>query len=179
MATNSPPTSFSRFKLAAVDPPPAKEPVRYAAFALNCASCNGGQFHVGSFPVIAPDPSPYYKVAPGQTIDRPPHRLRCAGCGATEVIFDTRSDGYDGKLNGGGRYESGEAGETFTDAPYEVIAYAVYNIGLEELEELAPRAGPDAKPSDLFDWFNLLALPVGSGTAWDSEVAFEWDYRCG
>ena len=122
--------------------------------------------------MVAPDPSPYYAIPPGQTLERPPHRLRCAGCGSTDVIFDARTDGYDGRLNGGAAYESGETGEAFTQATYEVIAMPTYNISLEELTELAPMAGPAANPADLFDWFNLVGKPDGDAPP------FEWSYEC-
>jgi hypothetical protein len=171
-ATDHPPQSLSAFRLTALDPPALETPINWAAFALRCAACDGQHFQVGSFPIFAPDPSPFYEVLPGQRVDRPPHRLKCAGCGAIETVLDVRKHGYDGRLNGGAAYESGVVGEEFTDSLFRIIVTPHYNISLEELTELAPQAGPGMTASDLFDWFNIIGKPVGAA------AEFEWSYEC-
>jgi hypothetical protein len=172
LATREPPASFSAFKLEPIVPEPGPDHVNNAFFAVRCKTCGEDDFHFGSFPAVAPDPSPQYGVEPGGIWRRPPHRLRCAHCGATGSIFDTRTDGYDGILNGGGPYDSGSTGEVFGDAPAKVEVFATYNILLDELKELAAAAGQGVKPTDLFDWFNIVVTPN------DGSKPFELDYEC-
>jgi hypothetical protein len=140
-------------------------------YAVSCKACGNDSFHVGWFPLATPDPSPYFEVLPGEIIERPPHRLRCAGCNTVETIFDARADGYDGLLNGGCGYESGEVDETFTPAPHRVVVSPVYNIELSELEALAHEIGK-IKPTDLFDAVAIAATPVGGGPT------IELGYEC-
>jgi hypothetical protein len=87
------------------------------------------------------------------------------------TIFDARTDGYDGILNGGGPYESEKGEHRFTDVICKVVLSPTYNIEVEELQELAAGAGPHVKATDLFDWINIIAtLPDGE--------PFEVDYEC-
>ncbi len=173
LAAANPPKSFSAFALKPL--PPQAQPdmplLPWVNFAVSCKSCGSDDFRLGSFVAVAPDPSPYPRVAPGQKLLRPPHRLKCERCGATDTIFDARTDGYDGILCGGGPYESGETGERFTDVVCKIEAQATYNIDLDELNELAAQAGPAVKATDLFDWINIIA------TAPDGEK-LEVDYEC-
>jgi hypothetical protein len=161
-----PPRSLSGFSLEALPAPdPGYNP--WAHFAVRCKACGDDAFHVGAYPTTAWDPSPHADVAPGETLLRPPHRLRCADCGDVSTIFDARTDGYDGVLNGGCRYESGESGEVFSEGRYRVAADPTYNIELEELEQIATQVGGGVKATDLFDWINIHAESLDGGEAID------------
>ena len=140
-------------------------------FAVGCKSCGGDDFRLGSYVEVVPDPSPYPQKAPGQKMLRPPHRLKCEGCGAVGTIFDARTDGYDGILNGGGPYPSGTGDERFTDVVCKIVVGATYNIELEELQDLAASAEPPVKATDLFDWINIIATTDEGGR-------MELDYQC-
>lgn len=173
LAAREPPASFSAFDLHPIEPEPGPDALINAFYSVSCKTCGRDDFHFGSFPTTATDPSPHHDVEPGGAVLRPPHRLRCAHCGSTAPIFDARTDGYDGILSGGGPYQSGVTGEVFGGAPCKVEIYATYNIGLGELQELAAAAGSGVKPTDLFDWFNILLTPTDGGEP------FELDYECG
>jgi hypothetical protein len=142
-----------------------------AEFALSCRKCGANVFRVTGFPLVAPDPSPYYLVRPGEILFRPPHRLICV-CGATVPLFDARTQGYDGILNGGCAYESGKDGDREGEAAgrYTVEVSFLYNIELAELTELAAEA--HVKPSDLFDGFSAACKPIDRGEA------LHLDYEC-
>ena len=172
-AAGQPPKSFSAFALAAL--PPKPQPgmalLPWVDFAVSCKSCGCDDLRVGSFVENVPDPSPYPHAAPGEQILRPPHRLKCERCGAVATIFDARTDGYDGVLNGGCTYASGESGEQFSDVVCKVVVAATYNIDLTELQELAAKAGPAVKATDLFDWINIIASAPGG-------EPLELDYEC-
>ena len=146
--------------------------VPWMFFEVRCKACGSDEHRLGSYVEIAPDPSPYPRAAPGEKILRPPHRLKCERCEATDTIFDARTDGYDGVLCGGGPYESGQTGERFTDIVCRIAVGATYNIELEELRELAAGAKSDVKATDLFDWINIVATPLEGGKP------LELDYEC-
>jgi hypothetical protein len=173
LAAGQPPKSFSSFALAAL--PPKPQPgmalLPWVDFSVSCKACGCDDFRVGSFVENVPDPSSYPNAAPGEQILQPPHRLKCERCGAVGTIFDARTDGYDGILNGGCSYASGESGEQFSDLVCKVVVVATYNIDLTELQELATQAGSAVKATDLFDWINIIA------TAPDGE-RLELDYEC-
>lgn len=171
-AANDPPSSLSAFVVTPIVPNEGPEPLLWVSFSVACKSCGDGKFEVSSFPVIAPDPSPFHGVAPGDALLRPPHRLRCARCGSTGTIFDARTDGYDGVLNGGCAYESGIDGEAFAAGPFEVIVTLSYNVEASELEELARSEGGEKKATDLFDGLSITATSVSG------EPAFEFPYEC-
>jgi len=171
-AAGDPPASLSAFALTAIAPDNGPEPLSSASFGIGCKSCGRDEFEVASFPVVAPDPSPYYGLAPGDIFLRPPHRLRCSHCGNAGTIFDARTDGYDGILGGGCAYESGSEGEDFAAGPFKVIVSATYNVEGSELDELAASAGGGAKATDLFDWLTIIATPVGGGSP------LELSYEC-
>jgi hypothetical protein len=68
---------------------------------LVCNACIAGDmFSIVSFPKVAPDPSPYAGVAPGETAYLPPWSARCIECGVETTIFDPRTAGYHRVLNG-------------------------------------------------------------------------------
>ncbi|MDP3736380.1 MAG: hypothetical protein Q8R02_03265 [Hyphomonadaceae bacterium] len=140
-----------------------------AKFSLAC-QCGADAFAILSHPLIAPDPSPYYLVEPGEVMFRPPHRLRCASCGVITPVFDAKTQGYDGVLNGGCSYESGDQGEQAAAGAFRITVWFFYNVGLDELEEYAAEAS--VSPSDLFDSFGLTGEPVGEGDP------FEVNYEC-
>lgn len=139
-------------------------------FALACKSCGGGAFEISAFPLKVLDPSPYFGVEPGETIQRPPHGLKCVSCGSHKSVFDVRTQGYDGVLNGGGAYESGADGQAFIGGAFSVVAVVCYNIELDRLFELAGEA--KVLPSDLFDVFSLVGTSVSGGDV------LELSYEC-
>lgn len=164
LAAERPPSSLAAFSLSA-EPPQGGEVSDNVNFAIACRTCGGTHFRVFAFPLIAPDPSPYYGLEPGETFNRPPHRLACDGCGGAHTLFDIRTDGYDGVLNGGGATESGDSGEAQILGSSTVKVTLIYNIDLEELQEYA--AEESRHPSDLFDVFLLHALPLDGGSPLD------------
>jgi hypothetical protein len=85
-------------------------------------------------------------------------------------LFDVRTQGYDGVLNGGGAYESGTEGKAFIPGHFHVIVAFTYNTELEELRELAREARVPV--SDLFDWISIV------GMATDSAPNIELSYEC-
>ncbi len=173
LAASEPPKSFSAFALTPQTPAaqPGMDYLPWVTFSVGCKSCGGDDFRLGSHVEVVPDPSPYPHKAPGQKVLRAPHRLKCERCEATDTIFDARTDGYDGILNGGGPYQSGEGSERFTDIVCKIVVGATYNIDLEELQDIAASAGSQVKATDLFDWINIIA------NAPDGEP-LELDYEC-
>jgi hypothetical protein len=139
-------------------------------FKLRCQECTGDIFQISAFPLVAPDPSPYSGVQPGQTLYRPPHTLKCVSCNVERPLFDVRTQGYDGVLNGGGAYESGTEDKAFMPGRFHVVVDFIYNIDLTELEELASEAKVGA--SDLFDGISIV------GTATDGGQNVELSYEC-
>ena len=85
-------------------------------------------------------------------------------------MFDVRTQGYDGVLNGGGAYESGTEGKAFVPGRFHVVVAFTYNTELEELRGLAREARVGV--SDLFDWISIV------GTASDSVPNIELSYEC-
>jgi hypothetical protein len=134
---------------------------RAAEFALACANCGGEAFQILVYPLLVPEPSPYFGLNPGDTLNRPPHRLRCTSCATEASLFDARNQGYDGVLNGGCAYESGDKTESPIPGEFKVIASFLYNVELAELEELATEA--NVKPSDIFDAFAIVGTSVSGG----------------
>src|SRR5688572_27163522 len=94
-ALRAPPNCLSGFSLSAL---PLEEGGLNLAvdFALSCKRCAGSIFRIFGFPSgnLA---MPF----------RPPHRLECVSCNHAVPLFDARTQGYDGVLNGGCAYESG------------------------------------------------------------------------
>lgn len=166
LAAREPPSCLSAFRLTRIAPYNSIT----AEFAVACKTCGQATFQISGFPKVAPDPSPYYQIAPGETLWRPPHSLKCTGCGTAATVFDARKNGYDGVLNGGCAYESGDQGEAFVPGVFKVKISATYNIDLDELTGLAREA--KVRPPDLFDWL------VIHGDAADGGKAFELGYEC-
>ncbi len=164
----NPPANLDDFALSVASPPNSDYPPK-VCYELKCKKCGGDTFSITAYPLVAPDPSPYYQVASGETIQRPPHSALCAGCGNRAKIFDARKDGYDGILNGGCGYESGEDNEGLIAGPFKLSVLLFYNIELEELREFA--AEKNVQPSSLFDFIEIKAMP-GEG-----EPIF-FDYKC-
>ena len=138
-------------------------------FELKCLRCAADTFQILAFPLVAPDPSPYFGIEAGQTLFRPPHRLRCMFCGTEGPLFDAITQGYDGVLNGGCAYESGNEGESSIPGDFRMIVSVFYNVELEELRELAREAGVNAP--DLFDWIVIFGSQAGIGD--DIELSYE------
>jgi len=157
-AAKTPPSCLADFNCAAL--PLEDDGLDLAVdFALTCKACGADTFEILAFPKVAPDPSPYFAIEPGQTLFQPPHRLKCTSCGDERALFDVRTQGYDGVLNGGGAYESGTTGEAPIPGVFNVVVTACYNIELNELIELAHDAKVNA--SDLFDWLTIVGTSTG------------------
>lgn len=109
-------------------------------------------------------------MAPGAVLHRPPHDLACTACGARSGVFDAKSQGYDGALNGGCSYESGSGAAAFVTGAFTVVVTLTYNIALSELEEIG--AEEEVEPADLFDGFQLQGLSSDGGQP------FEIVYEC-
>ena len=171
-AADDPPKSLAAFSVTPIKPDDGPTPLPWVSFNVGCKSCGHQEFEIASFPIIAPDPSPYYGVASGDTLLRPPHRMKCSCCGSVGTIFDARTDGYDGILNGGCPYESGADGEDFTLRPFKVIVAVTYNIEISELEELASSAQAEIKATDLFDNLSITATCPSGGQP------LEFIYEC-
>ena len=168
-ALKYPPSCLSSFRIEPL-PRGSNDPDVAVTFTVKCASCNSSEFRIFSFPLIVPDPSPYFAVGPGEVLFRPPHRLECAFCRAGGVVFDARTQGYDGVLNGGCAAESGSGDDTAVPGTFEVNVALFYNIELDELEDLATEV--KVAPSDLFDWISIR------GTSTSGREVFEVGYEC-
>jgi hypothetical protein len=168
VAALSHPKCLRAFDLEVV-PPTADESITID-YQLRCRSCGGSTFWLGSFPLIAPDPSPYSGLAPGEVFLRPPHRANCVNCGVIEQIFDPRVDGYDAILNDVSGYECGDEGETFAPSAFQVMVSLTFNAELSELREYATEAGVEVV--DLFDWIAV------QGDTGNPSVRFEEGYEC-
>lgn len=167
-AVKTPPSCLSGFNCTAL--PLGEGSLDLAVdFALTCQSCCANAFVIFGFPMVAPDPSPYYSIEPGQTFFQPPHRLKCTSCGAEAALFDVRTQGYDGVLNGGGSYESGTDGEAPIAGQFKVIVAVCYNAEFDELSELAE--GANVSVSDLFDWITITGTPTSGGE--NIELSYE------
>ena len=169
-AARDPPRSFSAFAVTPLAPPEGDDRLIMVHFAIACKTCGHDAFYVGAHPLVAP--------ADGGALDetnlRPPHRLKCANCGATGMLFDPNTDGYNGILCGGSDQPSGQVGEIFTPTAMNTYVAPTYNVYLPELTELAAQAGGGVKPSDLFDWINIIQAAPGADA-----YALELDYECG
>lgn len=168
-AENTPPSCLSGYvtELRALMPGQLKLSVE---FALSCSGCGARSFRLLGHPVVVPNPSPYFGLKPGEILFRPPHRTECASCGRMDDLFDIRTQGYDGVLNGGGSYESGTDGEAAMPGRFELVVTFYYNIELDELQPYAQEGG--VNPSDLFDWISIV------GTALDDGEKVELSYEC-
>src|SRR5579862_2279116 len=82
-AAADPPRSFSRFALTPQVPPDGTYQLQIIYFAIGCKTCGSDAFHLGAFPTTAPRGWD----AADEAILRPPHRLKCAGCGDTQMLF--------------------------------------------------------------------------------------------
>jgi hypothetical protein len=165
----NPPSCVSGFDVTAL--PPTRRNDLTAAFSLACKSCKRDVFHILAHPVLVPDPSPYYAMAPGETFHRPPHRLRCASCHAETALFDGRTQGYDGVLNDGFAVDSGSEGEAAIPGQFKVSVAFYYNIERDELLELSTEA--NVIPSDLFDAISIVGDPAADGG-----IKIALDYEC-
>ncbi|MGR4866967.1 hypothetical protein [Caulobacter sp. LARHSG274] len=165
-AARQPPTCLAGFSTSLL-PPHHEVSVDYE---VRCKTCGDEHFHISGFPIVAPDPSPYFAIAPGETIWRPAHSLRCAHCGAGGRVFDARTSGYDGVLNGGCSYESGETDEQDVEGLFKITIALAYNVELSELLEAAQEA--EVGIADLFDSFTISGEPVNGGRS------IELDYEC-
>ncbi len=85
-------------------------------------------------------------------------------------LFDARTQGYDGVLNGGCAYESGDGEGRLAAGEFKFVVAFRHNIEPSELEELAAEA--KVQPSDLFDWISIRGTPVGEGST------LEIEYEC-
>lgn len=171
-AERAPPSCISGFRHTAM--PLARKALALGIdFKLGCQNCPNETFQISAFPLIAPDPSPYAELAPGETFNRPPHTLRCTRCATERLLFDARKHGYDAVVNDAAAYESGVEGvdaKAFIADHFKIIASFFYNIDLHELNDHAHRA--KVTPSDLFDWV------VISGSAADGADDLELSYEC-
>jgi len=169
MAARQPPACLAGFSTSLL--PPANDIA--VDYEIRCKGCGEGRFHISGFPIVAPNPSPYFDVAPGATLWRPPHSLKCTHCGTGGRVFDARTNGYDGVLNGGCGYESGETGEQEVKGVFKVTIGLAYNTIDADIPELLD-AAQEAKVgvADLFDWFTIDGEPVDGGQP------IEFGYEC-
>jgi len=128
---------------------------------LICNACIAGDmFSIVSFPTVAPDPSPYPGVAPGETAHLPPWSVRCIECGAETIIFDPRTAGYGRVLNGASGDARGDDEPTEETGAASVFLSLIYRSALDELTD--PAAKANVPPADLFDAVHLRgASPHG------------------
>lgn len=85
-------------------------------------------------------------------------------------MFDARTQGYDGVLNGGCTYESGETGEEPREGEFAIRIEFIFNIETDELNKIS--AEESVNPADLFDALDIVATPVGEG------AEFSLSYEC-
>lgn len=140
-----------------------------AVFDVACRKCGGVSFRIEAHPVVAPDPSPYFGIAPGQVLYRPPHALVCTSCRTSTPVFDARKQGYDGVLNGGCAYESGDGQGSVVEGEFRFVISFGYSIEPSELEELA--AESKVQPSDLFDSISIVGISIRTDSKF--EIAYE------
>lgn len=156
VAAMHPPRSLSGFALAAEF---LEDPVLasiFVVFRLACKDCGGGRFRLFSF----------------SEADEllPPHSAECVACGRRAQIFDPRTDGYDGVLNGGCAYRSGNGNPVAGPGELTLKIGVGYNIDPVELAELGTQY--DVHPSDLFDAINICAYAA------DGTDEFDLIYEC-
>lgn len=168
VAAHDPPKSFLAFSLTPVIPPEGPEVRPLVYFAIACKGCGHDAFHLGAFPSAAPQDW----SAVDEPVLRPPHRLKCGRCGATSTIFNPLTDGYNGVLCGVSDLARGGPDEAFAPVPLKTYVAATYNIALWELEDLSAEANGDVKPTDLFDWINIIQSTP------DKDFHLELDYSC-
>ena len=169
VAETAPPSILSDFDWAVL-PLESAELSQFADFRLSCAACKGDRFQILGFPKTITDPSEFSGAALGDTLFRPPHRLKCLTCQRAAPLFDVRKHGYDGVLGHLPSYESGDEGEAPHEGAFTVVVSFAYNAEAEELDEIASEAG--VRPADLFDWITILAKNTDTG-----EVT-EFGYEC-
>lgn len=165
------PSVLSGFNHSVTNCARAEDGALWVEHLLVCNQCVGGDmFSIISFPKVAPDPSPYAGVAPGETVHLPPWSVRCIECGDEEMIFDPRSAGRDRVLNG----VSGDARnpDEPTDETGATTVYVslIYHAEFDELKGLATKA--HVPRADLFDAVHIR------GAAPNGETAFEEWHAC-
>ncbi len=138
-------------------------------YSVSCANCGADQFRISGF--TTPRPTGFLSFLTRQArVVGPPHDLKCLGCAKDARIFDARTDGYDGILNGGSAYVSGEDAKVLLDQRVNVAVTLTYNLNLDELTQLAADAG--VQPCDLFDWITIECEPM------DGARSFDFSYEC-
>jgi hypothetical protein len=95
--------------------------------------------------------------------------LRCIQCGFVGRIFDARINGYDGVLNGGCTYESGDEDKAFVVGKFKVRISFGYS-DFDELKELAEEVG--VHPPDLFGSVSISGVDV------EGREEFYISYEC-
>lgn len=168
-AAKGQPTCLLPFAVEVVRDAQSPLPI-FVDYRVRCGGCGEEGFQILSRPVIVPDPSPYYGLEPGETHVRPPHDLRCAACGKTDVVFDPRRHGYDGALGHPPSYECGDVEGEPSPGVYRVTVSLGFNIDWDELSEIAREY--DVPPYDLFDVISLRGDPVVG------EELLSFDYEC-
>jgi hypothetical protein len=168
LAAREPARSISAFTLQYQPPPPGPRYLEIAYFLVGCRSCGHDEFHLGAYPTSPPTSW----AAPDKPILLPPHRLRCARCGSTNMLFDPKTDGYNGVICNLSAVAPGGPEEMFSPTPLKTHVTSSYNIDLPELQQLAAEAGNGVKATDLFDWINIIQ------SAPEQDYYLELDYEC-
>jgi hypothetical protein len=168
LAAQEPARSLSAFALEYQPPPSGPKYLEIAYFAVSCRSCGNDAFHLGAHPTSPPTSW----ANADRAILLPPHRLKCARCGATEMLFNPKTDGYNAILCGVSDLRPGGPEEMFSPTPLKTYVTSSYNIDLDELQELADQAGNGVRPPDLFDWINIIQSTP------EEDYHLELDYGC-
>jgi hypothetical protein len=127
-------------------------------------------FSISSYPKVAPDPSPYTGVAPGEIIRFAPYRARCVQCNVEKTIFDPKSAGYRAFLKGDCADKSDETDPVSETGAATLYVCLGYRFELSELRTLAEKAR--VTPADLFEDIYIR------GEAPNGRTIFEEHYEC-
>ena len=165
------PSILSKFTWTMLDTQEQQHDRIWVTYLLTCSECTGGDmFSVSFYPKVAPDPPPYAGVAPGDTVKFAPFGSRCVQCGSSRIIFDPRTDGYDGVLKAGCGDVGAETDPTDETAAATLYVALGYRVPVGDLRSLASEQ--KVAPADLF------AAIFVRGVAPSGSAIFEEQYDC-
>ncbi len=117
---------------------------------LTCPDCIGGDmFSIVFHPKVAPDPSPYDGVAPGDTVRSAPYSARCIECGVEKTLYDPDAAGFSAILKGAVEDDTDERGPTDETGAVTLYVALGYRRPIDELKSLAAKSNVVA--ADLFE----------------------------
>ena len=156
-ATITPPNNLHGFTYRLVEPEidSQDEISESVEFEIACKHCGSEDFYVGGFVVDLEAGKSLFGKTKYETVMAPPHRLKCADCGHTELLLDPNIHGYEATIGEESTCHTGTPGEDIEEFTEEALSVHIsfsYSDSEENEEELRAEAAQVVKPvSNLFD----------------------------